>query len=269
MTFLEYVCFKLLGPPSYSGNNGESIWPCPKCGHPRYHTRPAVAGLKDRFGCWSCGWWGDEADLLKCLQPLEDYGQRKVQLAALREEYDRGAMAGQAFRGSSVVPAANGNGSPGGPGGAAGGVGPGIHSSPGEVGSSRAQRTNPYDRDPQFDEFGPEADEVTAELLAHLAHLTPAVRWRALAACGRALALCARHGLHPLGLSVRCGFERWVGASNQEHMDECRDPECDWYCCRARRGLPPVPPLVRQAGGGADGSGRPPGASTNGRPAPR
>jgi hypothetical protein len=121
-------------------------------------------------------------------------------------------------------------------------------------------------RDPHDDEFGPAPDAAAAELLAGLADLEPAVRWEALAACEQALALCAKYGFHPLGMAGRCGFERWVGASNQEHMSSCRDPACDWACCRARRGLPPIAPLVRASGGGADGKGRLRGAGTNGTP---
>jgi hypothetical protein len=246
MTFLEYVCFKLLGPPTHSHNNGESTWPCPRCGHPRFHTLPAVAGYRDRFRCWRCPFRGDEYDLLKHLRPRENFDQRKARLAALREEYDRGAAAGGAG------PGGNGHGNGNGPGGPFPFPGTGMRRPP-----------DPYGREPMFDEFGPAPDAAAAELMEGLANLEPAVRWEALAACEQALALCARYALHPLGLSGRCSYERWVGKANQDHMDECRDPDCDWGCCRARRGLPPVPlrdwdkdpPRWRSEPDGAAGAG--------------
>jgi hypothetical protein len=44
--------------------------------------------LKDRFACWSCDWWGDEADLLRHFKPRQDYSARLVRLRRLREEYE-------------------------------------------------------------------------------------------------------------------------------------------------------------------------------------
>src|SRR5579871_2173835 len=88
MTFLEFVCRELLGPPE--GRDGDSpTWPCPECDHRSFHVRPPHPRHKDRFGCYRCDFWGDAADLLKYLFPEDDYGQRLERLDALRAEYDR------------------------------------------------------------------------------------------------------------------------------------------------------------------------------------
>lgn len=31
-------------------------------------------------------------------------------------------------------------------------------------------------------------------------------------------------------------LEEWKARTNAEHMAECADPDCDWYCCRLARG---------------------------------
>ena len=30
--------------------------------------------------------------------------------------------------------------------------------------------------------------------------------------------------------------EKWIAESNERHMEECDNPECDYYCCRLARG---------------------------------
>ncbi len=85
MTFLEYVCERLMGPPASSSNG----WSCPRHedNHPSFNTRPPKQGCKVRFCCFSCGWWGDEFDLLKEFYPGEDYSERRVRMAALRIDF--------------------------------------------------------------------------------------------------------------------------------------------------------------------------------------
>jgi hypothetical protein len=65
MTFLEFTARRLLGPPTYDRGDGQSDWPCPRCGSRGWHTRPSSPRHRDRFSCWSCRWWGDEFDLLR------------------------------------------------------------------------------------------------------------------------------------------------------------------------------------------------------------
>lgn len=88
MTFLEFVCERLLGPPTSSSGEGESTWPCPKCGHCRWHTLPPKPPYKDRFRCWVCPFRGDEFDLLLHFHPREHYGDRKARVADLRREFE-------------------------------------------------------------------------------------------------------------------------------------------------------------------------------------
>jgi hypothetical protein len=83
MTLLEYCCRRRLGPPTHHEGD-RPCWPCPQCGHRSWHVRPHKPPHKDRFSCSSCGWWGDEHDLLKHCDPAADYGVRLEQLARLR-----------------------------------------------------------------------------------------------------------------------------------------------------------------------------------------
>ncbi len=85
MSFLEFVCTKLMGKPAYG-----SMWKCPfhDDHSPSFSVRPPKAGHRIRFKCWGCGAWGDEHDLLRLFYPREDYGQRLNRIAELRREYE-------------------------------------------------------------------------------------------------------------------------------------------------------------------------------------
>lgn len=100
MTFLEFICEKLMGPAARRGVAGESYWSCPghTDDHPSFHTLPSKPGKKDRFKCFSCGAWGDEFDLLKLYDPVgfADYGKRRAMLATWAEEYE---SLGYSYRG--------------------------------------------------------------------------------------------------------------------------------------------------------------------------
>ncbi len=97
-TFLEYVCTRLMGPPTRTAQPGEAYWPCPRCGHAKFHTRPHNPPHKDRVYCWTCQWWGDACDVLKELLPDEcrDYGIRVQRLRELQADFDREIAAGTA-----------------------------------------------------------------------------------------------------------------------------------------------------------------------------
>jgi len=89
MTFFEFLCEHLLGPPWDERGGGESYFDCPECGGSRFHTRPQKAGYKDRVSCWACGWWGDEMDLLRHFFPRETYAKRQQRLTSIRDAYER------------------------------------------------------------------------------------------------------------------------------------------------------------------------------------
>jgi hypothetical protein len=112
----------------------------------------------------------------------------------------------------------------------------GNHSSP----RGRGGEDPAYGRDPREDEFSAGADAAIKELLDGLAGLDSGARQQALRYCQRALQVCAEHALHPLGFATRCAFVVWVEGTNHEHMEQCRDPRCDWACCRLARGWSPA-----------------------------
>ena len=85
MTFLEYVCEKLMGPAE-SG----TCWRCPFCDSPRasFSVRPPKKGFRVRFRCFRCDTWGDEFDLAKKFFPEDDYSKRRVRVRRWRIEYE-------------------------------------------------------------------------------------------------------------------------------------------------------------------------------------
>src|SRR6516162_8477588 len=102
MTFLQYVCERLLGQPRrVGGSPGESYWTCPFCGRfaEAFHTFPSKPPHKDRWSCWKCGMRGDEFDLMRHCYPGEDYPRRRVRLDECREDYDREGKAAEALVG--------------------------------------------------------------------------------------------------------------------------------------------------------------------------
>ena len=85
MTFLEYVCRRVMGPPV----SGASSWHCPFCDSPHasFHVRPPKDNLRIRFNCFRCDKWGDEYDLAKYLYP-EPYPQRVERVEAWQRDYE-------------------------------------------------------------------------------------------------------------------------------------------------------------------------------------
>src|SRR5215472_10314826 len=104
-TFLKWLCEQLLGPPTHT-EGGCPCWPCPACNHRSWHVRPPHPQHKDRFSCWRCLWWGDEADLVRWFHSGEDWPARRARLEQLRADYDR-----------EVATVGNGQGGTCGPGG--------------------------------------------------------------------------------------------------------------------------------------------------------
>jgi hypothetical protein len=87
MTFLEWLLTELIGEPTRRNGNGESTWPCPKCGNARFHTLPDKPPFKHRAKCWACGFRGDAADMLQAFYPDEPWGDRKDRLDAMTKQY--------------------------------------------------------------------------------------------------------------------------------------------------------------------------------------
>jgi hypothetical protein len=88
MTFFEFVCHELLGPPSRSPGDGESYWECPRCCSPKFHTKPHRPPFKDRFKCFRCDFWGDAADLILLRYPEDDYDARVACLHQLHQQHE-------------------------------------------------------------------------------------------------------------------------------------------------------------------------------------
>lgn len=90
-TFLEFVCTRMFGPPAYRAGDGESYWPCPRCGaEGKFHTRPHDPRYRDRFSCYRCGTFGDEFDAVWLALPASKFPERLAIVADLRAEYERG-----------------------------------------------------------------------------------------------------------------------------------------------------------------------------------
>lgn len=107
ITFLEYVIERHLGPPAYRGVD-YAMWVCPFHNDhtPSFSTRPHTKKYKDRWNCFGCGEWGDEADFLRLRFPGEDYGVRLERRRQLRSEY--------ATLGKVIASSSRGAGSPAG-----------------------------------------------------------------------------------------------------------------------------------------------------------
>jgi hypothetical protein len=83
MTFLEFLCEEVLGPPTVRKGHGESSWPCPECTSDSFHTMPVTpTHRKERYRCFACGLQGDECDMIRRFYP-EDVHHR-LQLERLR-----------------------------------------------------------------------------------------------------------------------------------------------------------------------------------------
>ena len=53
MTFLQFICESLMGPPFKSGRvDGESYWSCPWCGSRAFRTKPKHPKYADKFLCY-------------------------------------------------------------------------------------------------------------------------------------------------------------------------------------------------------------------------
>lgn len=99
MTFLEYVCWALLGDPVSHGQPGESYYECPWCGEPKLHTLPHKKQYADKWRCFVCinnprrRGFGDERDLIRHFFPTRNVDAMLGELSCgyLGHDHDHGA----------------------------------------------------------------------------------------------------------------------------------------------------------------------------------
>lgn len=196
LTFLEFVCFELIGPPTYSKGNGESYWPCPKCSHPRFHTMPHVERYRDRVRCFACPFRGDAFDLLGHFYPREDYGDRQRRIADLERRYQAAAQKGT----TPVTPTTS------------------PHSSFRGVSGSKGRDYDPGTPRKVEEAYAAMSEEEMQTLAAACAIA------KRLGVPVDDLAWYCYHS------------ELWVREKEAKHLAECEDPDCDWAVCRLNRG---------------------------------
>ena len=91
MTFLEYICRELLGPPRF----GERQWHCPFCDPGKeqewvsFSVRPPKGNYPIKYCCHRCHRWGDEHDLVRHLDPSLSYEARRLWIERLLVAYQR------------------------------------------------------------------------------------------------------------------------------------------------------------------------------------
>ena len=213
-SFLEYVCKRLMGPP-ISG----SSWRCPFCDSSRASfsvRRPKLNYATDeyfpiKFRCFRCGKWGDEFDVIKLFHPGWSYSLRQLQLARMQREYESQQvnLASFSLRGGSI--------------------------------NMKQQPQIPHD-DPRdvelawanlMEDFRDEETSV-AFALQILTQFKDRCDW-------------TKVSMDAL-LAYWKGFEDWIAESDQRHLAQCDDPNCEAIVCRAERGLLPLTPSEIESG---------------------
>ena len=219
MTFLEYVCCELLGPPDNTVGD-RMFWHCPYHGgldangvmhdrNPSFSCMPHIEGKKDRFICFGClmpdgrRCMGDEADLLALKFPHESWPHRQARLLRMRAEYERKPRAGTAS--SNNFFSSRGN--------------------RGCKGQNTPAPVDPRAADMAFADVWPvfQADGIEMELIVKI--LRPIVE------------ACATNNCPIENLLVY--FEKFlvfIKESSEHHLSICDDPQCEAKICRAARG---------------------------------
>jgi hypothetical protein len=235
MTFLEYFCTVLMGPPA----SGGEYWECPFSGRdgPKFSIRPHKKPAKLlKFKCFVCDAYGDEHDLLIKLRPALNYGGRLAFLEQHKAEFDAAVNPGPV---APPRPATTPR-----PKAPAPTAAPTERTLPlpGSGGSTRV-----YDTDARDDVFSPAANNVALEVwdLVHVALRGLGMDTQPGAApylwdlvC-ETLHIVSRYGLHPDGIGMRASFEAHVIRQDLEHMAKCTNSFCGWDCCRLKRGWRP------------------------------
>jgi hypothetical protein len=220
MTFLQYLCVKLLGPPVRSGAPGESYWLCPLHNdhNPSFHTLPhKPEEYRDYWKCFGCGRGGDDYQLLRDLRDfrahpmtLGNWPVHERLLARLRGHYDRLVAKGD---GLTVAPKPQ----------------PQRPSRPHAFLPS-VETVETRKRYLQLAEAAwrdmteEQRDWVLAvdELIRHQHD----VDITTLAAVGREIKACAER--------EECELREHIRRGDEAHLAGCTDPECDAICCRRK-----------------------------------
>jgi hypothetical protein len=193
-----------MGAPAKDSAPGESYWCCPfhNDTNPSFHTRPHNPDYKDRWNCFGCGKWGDEADLLKEFYPNEDWPQRRARLDRLAQDYQREV---KPERNQQQTPTQSHHFSFRGPG-----------------------RPNPT-----------ESKDNPGKVAQAWADLTKEERVIVMAA--RDVMREKSRGVSLDTLGDYCqGVVEWIKETDRFHFAGCVDPKCDARICREGRGLPPL-----------------------------
>jgi len=216
-TLLEFVIEKYLGPPTRSNNNGESHWPCPQCGHPRFHSMPHKPPFRDRFRCWSCDFRGYIHDFLLEFHPHENYGDRLARLDQIRQDWRRdvelvdSARGPKAGRAKLVCPKCSA-----------------------QMSAEELQKMV------EEEAFSPEIKKAGRELLklwrTRRRYFTELEQFRQVFHLLQlALLMSANRGIHPAVMAAHVDFLTETRAMELEHAATCKDPNCDWMYCRMLR----------------------------------
>jgi hypothetical protein len=206
MIFLEYVCRQLMGPPAYG-----RTWRCPfhDDHNPSFNVRPPKAGYKDRYRCWGCDAWGDEADIVKHFFPNESYTERLERLKDLRAEFEAGGHA-------EPPPSSRGVGS--------------IEVLCPECLSSMSAE------DIELETFSARMNRLGRDLICAYGEPTsPEEFRRAWKFAQLVLETCVKEGIHPAVMASKIGFLEWTHGRELEHAETCGDCHCDWSYCVERR----------------------------------
>jgi hypothetical protein len=229
MTYLEFVCCQLFGPPYRVRSDGEAYWPCPRCGSGKFHTRAKTKRYpKQRFYCYPpCDWWGDELDLLRELYPTADKAALNQYWVELARAWEAGGwrypltadgrrVPKEPVVATTAVPDTVGPFSPG-------QAGPELGHVPAVSGGYRPEVCS-------------ETDPTLSALAA--AGLSDAERRAVM----EAYVITRKAGVSFGALSTSCfEFDRWLCESDRHHAATCTEPAtCDARACRAWRGLPPL-----------------------------
>jgi hypothetical protein len=188
----------------YVGAPRGNYWTCPWCEHPN----PSLVvnePLEDhaiKFRCHRCQKWGDEFDVLEWFG-VRPFDARRTVLNQLRREWEEAERED-------------------------------THQHTDTTGGTRRTPSSPpkgrFERERMF-AIGLAWNDLMDRYRAEGIDRDEA--YELFAASDEARE-------RPELLEYWDDFRAWIKKTTDAHMMECRDPECDTYCCRALRGLPPL-----------------------------
>jgi hypothetical protein len=232
MTFLQFLCTALLGPPAQmTSTDGESWWLCPLHNDhpPSFHTLPHRPDQRDYWKCFGCGRGGDDFQLLRDLRDIGrpdaqgGYKEHQALLERLRKEYAR--LGSCSSRGTEhpcskreppcSTPTRTKGDRTTGTTAAAGSALPSSLTLSQQLGeqSSAAAIADAYRR----------LDPDEAATLAKAVDIAKASK-------------VDLEGLAYFAWHSEREFARLRKDTNDQHMTQCTESACDWYCCRLARG---------------------------------